>query len=95
MGASMMVVNVKRLAKVEARMREAPTNVSYADLEAICGHYFGEPRQRGTSHAVFKMPWPGDPRINIQKTKEGKAKPYQIRQVVKAIDKLREGGEDK
>ena len=45
-------------------------------------------RQSGTSHAVFKTPWPGDPRVNIQRAKGGKAKPYQVTQVLKAIDKL-------
>jgi len=33
------------------------------------------------------MPWQGDPRINIQDA-SGKAKPYQVRQVLQAIDKL-------
>ncbi len=37
---------------------------------------------------MFKTPWPGDPRVNIQKSKGGKAKAYQVRQVLKAIDKL-------
>jgi len=32
------------------------------------------------------MPWPGDPGVNIQNDK-GKAKPYQVRQVLVAIDK--------
>jgi hypothetical protein len=32
--------------------------------------------------------WPGDPRVNIQEDK-GKAKAYQVRQVLLAIDKLR------
>lgn len=49
-----------------------------------------EPRQSGTSHAVFKTPWPGDPRVNIQRSRGGEAKPYQVRQVLKAIDKLKE-----
>lgn len=31
-------------------------------------------------------PVAGDPRVNIQKSKGGEAKPYQIRQVLKAID---------
>lgn len=31
-------------------------------------------------------PWPGDPRVNIQNDK-GKAKAYQVRQVLAAIDK--------
>jgi len=35
----------------------------------------------------FKTPWVGDPRINIQNDR-GKAKTYQVRQVLLAIDKL-------
>ena len=30
---------------------------------------------------------PGDPRVNIQNDK-GKAKPYQVRQIIEAIEKL-------
>lgn len=62
-------------------------NVRYSDLMKVCVHYFGQPRQRGSSHAVFKTPWPGDPRVNIQSDK-GKAKAYQVRQVLRAISKL-------
>ena len=65
-----------------------PQNMRYADLQAVCGHYFGKPRQQGTSHAVYKMPWPGDPRVNIQEGKGGKAKPYQVKQVLAAIARL-------
>lgn len=61
-------------------------NVRYADLHRVCVHYFGSPRTSGGSHAVFKTPWPGDPRVNIQNDK-GKAKLYQVRQVLAAIDK--------
>jgi hypothetical protein len=35
------------------------------------------------------MPWPGDPRINLQAGDGGKAKPYQVRQVLAAVDLLR------
>ena len=69
-----------------------PKNIRYADLFALCVHYFGKPRQSGTSHSVFKTPWSGDPRINIQKSSDGLAKPYQVRQVLDGIEKLcREG----
>ena len=68
-------------------MRREPANVRYSDLEKVCEEYFGKPRQTGTSHAIFKTPWVGDPRINIQDDK-GKAKPYQVRQVLLAIEKL-------
>jgi hypothetical protein len=69
-------------------MRRTPQNVRFTDLFRLCVDYFGEPRQRGTSHAIFKTPWLGDPRVNIQNEK-GKAKAYQVRQVLAAIDKLR------
>ena len=71
---------------VDHAMRSNPKNVAYNDLFNVCEHYFGQPRQSGTSHAVFKMPWAGDPRVNIQNDK-GKAKAYQVRQVLAAIDK--------
>jgi hypothetical protein len=78
---------VPSVAKIVAAMRESPQNIAFNDLRKVCEHYFGEPRNRGTSHVVFKMPWQGDPRVNIQDSK-GKAKAYQVRQVLKAIDKL-------
>ena len=74
------------VAKVVVAMRKNPQNVRYDDLHKVCEHYFGRPRTTGGSHAVFKMPWKGDPRVNIQDD-NGKAKPYQVRQVLKAIDK--------
>ena len=70
------------------RMRSNPKNVDFKDLYKLCEHYFGTARQSGTSHAVFKTPWPGDPRVNIQND-HGKAKAYQVRQVLQAIDKIK------
>jgi hypothetical protein len=71
-------------------MGKSPQSVRFSDLAKVCFHYFGEPRNKGTSHHVYKTPWPGDPRVNIQKGKNGKAKTYQVRQVLAAINKLRE-----
>ena len=63
-----------------------PKNVKFAELLKICREHFGDPRIKG-SHHIFKTPWPGDPRINLQA--DGKdAKPYQVRQVLQAIEKL-------
>ena len=69
------------------QMRREPTNVRFVELKKVCIEYFGKPRQTGTSHMIFKTPWIGDPRINIQDAK-GKAKTYQVRQVLLAIEKL-------
>ncbi len=63
-----------------------PANVRFSDLLKICTHYFGENRSKG-SHYIFKTPWPGDPRINIQND-NGKAKTYQVKQVLMAVNKL-------
>ena len=69
-----------------ADMQDNPKGVRFADLCRICDHYFGQARQKGSSHRVYKTPWQGDPRVNIQ-DERGKAKPYQVRQVLKAIER--------
>ena len=69
------------------RLRSNPTGIRFADLARICDRYFGEPRQRGTSHRVYRMPWPADPRVNIQDDK-GMTKAYQVRQVIRAIERM-------
>ena len=53
----------------------------------IATMFFGSPRIKG-SHYIFKMPWPGDPRINLQKER-GKAKYYQVRQLISALERLK------
>lgn len=78
---------MKRIQNILAAARDNPANVKYSELCRLCDHYFGKPKQKGTSHRVYKMPWPGDPRVNIQK-KGNKAKPYQVKQVINAVNKL-------
>ena len=73
--------------KILDQMRREPTNVRFVELKRVCETFFGKPRQTGSSHLIFKTPWLGDPRINIQDDR-GKAKAYQVRQVLLAIDKL-------
>ena len=74
--------------KILDKMRTAPQNVRYSELAKVCESYFGKPRQQGTSHSVYKTPWQGDPRVNIQCGRDGKAKAYQVNQVLKAIERL-------
>ena len=68
-------------------MKRNPKNVRFVDLCKVCENYFGKPRNRGSSHKIYKTPWQGDPRINIQNNK-GKAKAYQVKQVLLALEKL-------
>lgn len=77
------------IKKYLKQMRRNPNNVRFSTLCLICDHYFGRPRQSGTSHRVYEKPWAGDPRINIQNSR-GKVKPYQVKQVLDAIEKLGE-----
>ena len=68
-------------------MNRNPKGVRFNELKKVCAHYFGPPRQDGTSHCIYRTPWPGNPRVNIQNQK-GKAKPYQVKQVLLAIERL-------
>lgn len=67
---------------------------SFLQLLKICEQFFGNYRVSG-SHHIFKTPWQGDPRINLQKGKDKNAKPYQVRQVLNALRKLKKLEEDK
>lgn len=78
--------------EILARMRRNPSGISFRDLCKVCDQYFGKPRQFGTSHRVYRTPWQGDPRVNIQSAR-GKAKPYQVRQVLQAVRRLEEANE--
>ncbi|MBI1921844.1 MAG: toxin HicA [Geobacter sp.] len=75
------------LLEIIGKMRTNPAGVRFADLCRVCDHYFGQARQASGSHRVYKTPWIGDPRINIQNSK-GQAKTYQVKQVLKAIERL-------
>ncbi len=86
--------HVGKLEKYLTDMRNSVTSVRYDDLMQVCKRYFGEPRKNSGSHAVFKMPWSGDPRVNIQRNKDGTAKAYQVRQALAAIDRYEEEGRE-
>jgi hypothetical protein len=64
-----------------------PKDIRFSDLCSVWDHFFGQARQKKSSHRIYKTPWQGDPRENIQNEK-GKAKAYQVRQVLLAIEKL-------
>jgi len=75
------------LTDILDRMRNNPAGVRFSEICRICDHYFGQARQASGSHRVYRTPWVGDPRVNIQNHK-GYAKAYQVRQVIKAIERL-------
>ena len=71
----------KRLAKI----RSNPNDVAWADLVAVCDLCFGKPRRRRGSHLIYDTPWMDHPVLVLQPRKS-RAKPYQVRQVLQAID---------
>jgi hypothetical protein len=82
---------VAHIKEIIAQMRQNPKGISFKDLCKVCDFYFGEARQKGSSHRIYKTPWQGDPRVNIQND-NGMAKAYQVRQILKAIDRLEAQG---
>lgn len=76
------------------KAKTSPRSLSFFELCALAektGFRFS--RQKGTSHRIYKHPKIHDQidmfgMINIQDVKS-KAKPYQIRQVLKLIDKYK------
>ncbi len=68
-------------------MRRNPKGIHFPDLCKVCDSTFGEARHKSSSHRIYKTPWQGDPRVNIQDD-HGMAKAYQVRQVLKAIERL-------
>jgi hypothetical protein len=81
------IKDVAKLDDLIEQMRREPRSVRYADACTVADAFFGKPRQQGTSHRVWKMPWAGDPRVNMQEDKGGKAKAYQVQQLLTAIDR--------
>ena len=78
---------MRKIGDLLSKIVQHPNNVRFSELCKICDYFFGEPRQKKSSHRIYKTPWQGDPRVNIQNNK-GKAKTYQVKQVLLAIEKL-------
>ncbi len=79
-----------QIKNILKQLKKNPINVWFTDLCKVCEYYFGKARQSGSSHKIYKTPWQGDPRVNIQNSK-GKAKAYQVKQVLQAIERLEVG----
>ncbi|MCL2680818.1 MAG: toxin HicA [Coriobacteriia bacterium] len=75
-----------QIDKIVQAMRASRANVRFSDGIKVGTHYFGKCRIAG-SHYIFKTPWTDDAWINMQNDR-GKMKPYQVKQLLDAIDKL-------
>ena len=78
------MTEAERAQAMVARWRRSQTGVRFSDLAKVCRIYFGEPRRKG-SHLIYRTSLRGTPIVNIQ-NHGGEAKPYQVRQVLRAVD---------
>lgn len=71
--------------KLLKKARQKPGNFDFKELCRLVECFgFEFAREKG-SHRIYKSP--GEPRlINLQPGKNGKAKPYQVKQVLKIIE---------
>ncbi|WP_245289026.1 hypothetical protein [Bartonella sp. CDC_skunk] len=51
--------------------------------------FFWKTTEQWYKPLCFKTPWLGDPRVNIQKDSGNKAKAYQVKQVLQAIERMK------
>ncbi len=47
---------MENIAQKLIHLKNNPKNVKFSELCNVCDFYFGEPRQSGSSHRVYKMP---------------------------------------
>jgi predicted RNA binding protein YcfA (HicA-like mRNA interferase family) len=79
-------MRVVRWSKILAGARQNAEGVRFSDLVGLVEAMgYTERRQKG-SHRIFTRP--GAPMINLQEEK-GKAKKYQVEQVLKILDALK------
>jgi predicted HicB family RNase H-like nuclease len=74
-------------------MRHNPKGVSLNDLGKVGDDFFGAARQTCGSLRIYKTPWHGDPRGNIQNDK-AMVRAYQVKKVLNAIERLIAAGGD-
>jgi hypothetical protein len=75
----------QRYDKLLSGICNSPTNVRLADACKAAAKLGFVERQRGSHHAFSRT---GEPiGLNFQKTSNGMAKPYQVRQLITMIEK--------
>lgn len=74
-----------KIDKLIAAMSDNPRGVRYVDLCKVCDFYFGDAGHGSSSHRIYRTGAANIALVNIQRGTAGKAKPYQVRQVLKAL----------
>ena len=84
-------------SKILTKARNSPQNVTFTEIckLALCEGWVAHP-ENGSSHAVFTHPKLGNvpgSLMNFQ-NKKGKAKPYQVKQLLDALDLIEAMGKN-
>jgi predicted RNA binding protein YcfA (HicA-like mRNA interferase family) len=83
------VKGVSRWSKVLAQLRSSPNNVRFDDLCGLVVHVGFKLRNTTGSHKIYRHPdRPDLPLVNLQRPAGGKAKPYQVKQVLEVIEAI-------
>ena len=80
-------LSMARLGKRIARMRRNPGSVSWVELVGVCDALFGKPARISGSHRIYDVRW-SESRWLVLQPRGSSAKPYQVRQVLRAADEL-------
>lgn len=76
-----------RLRKRIARLRRNPRNVPWPELVSLCDTLFGQPTRITGSHRIYDVRW-SESGLLVLQPHGPSAKPYQVRQVLRAIEEL-------
>jgi hypothetical protein len=73
--------------QVEAAMRSTAPEALGADLVALLISLGFARDPTDGEHVIFVHPRPEVPLVNLQHTSDGRAKPYQVRQVLEVVER--------
>jgi hypothetical protein len=74
---------MSKAEKLLESLRNNPKNVRFSDACNVAESFFGKPRVVGSHHVYTTKT---GLRVNLQPGKDGKAKSYQVEQLLEAID---------
>jgi predicted RNA binding protein YcfA (HicA-like mRNA interferase family) len=79
---------VSRSEKRLQAIRDNPRGVAFGDLTACAVNCGFQPVRTNGSHHIYRHPGPPPITLDLQARSDGKAKTYQVKQFLEAVDRL-------